>query len=55
MAKVNTGNRTPAQNAEAAEALKAEAAAEGKIIVEEGGATYAVTESFGLTIKTRIA
>ncbi len=55
MAKVNTGNRTPAQDAEAAAALKDQVAAEGATIVEEDGATYSVTQSFGLTIKTRIA
>ena len=52
--KVNVGNRTKEQDAEAADALIAERAAEGAEIVEEDGGFYAVTQSFGFTVKTRI-
>lgn len=51
---VNVGRRSAQKDAEAAEALKAESAASGAKVVEEGGAVFAVSESFGLTVKTRI-
>ena len=54
MARLNTANTTPAQQ-KAAKAAEAEALKEaGENIVEEDGATYRVSEAFGLTVKTRI-
>lgn len=53
--RVNTGNRTPKQKAEDAARLATEAQNQGAQIVEEGGAKYAVTTAFGMTVKTRIA
>ncbi len=55
--RVNTGTRTKAQDAEALKALKTSAESEsGKTVVEENGATFIVEKnSFGMTIKTRIA
>ena len=55
MANVNTGRRTAKQDAEALKELEQTAEASGDTIVEEDGAKYIVTKSFGFTIKTRIA
>lgn len=55
MSNVNVGKRTRKQDAEAAQALADNAAAQGEQIIEEDGAKWAVSKAFGLTIKTRIA
>jgi hypothetical protein len=51
---VNTGNRTPKQDAEAQEALVSEAVLAGAEFGEEGGEKFVVTKAFGLTVKTRV-
>jgi hypothetical protein len=55
--RVNTGTRSKAQDDAALAALKTSAASEhGKDIVDEAGGTFIVEKnSFGMTIKTRIA
>ncbi|QOV06113.1 hypothetical protein CPT_Pasto_039 [Rhizobium phage Pasto] len=57
MAKVNVGNRTKAQDAEALERLVKEETASGdKKVVERNGAKYLQEKTAnGLVIETRIA
>lgn len=52
--KVNTGNRTPAQDAEATAALIKGVTASGAKVTKDKGEVYATTTAFGLTVKTRI-
>lgn len=56
MSKINTGNRSKAEDAKALDALIEEAnAASGQKVVEIDGMKFIETQSFGLTVRTRIA
>ncbi len=55
MSKINTGNRSKAEDAKALEDMKQSIGGDEEIVVE-GDATYIVQKSaFGVTLKTRIA
>ena len=55
MANVNVGRRTPKQDAEALKELEDAAKSGGEKVIEEDGAKFVVSTSFGMTVKTRIA
>ena len=56
MTKLNVGRLSRAQEAEVMQALEdAAIAVEGQEVIEENGVKYIVSQSQGLTVKTRIS